>query len=216
MARFPVTFRQYCDFLDSLPHPLDERLLPRGEDGQALALRTTEGRYLPVPGRLRLDSTIRYRGMFELEIPAVGVSWEAASQYCTWLGAQEHRHFRLPSEAEWEKAARASQGRAYPWGEVFDPRRCKMRDSRPGPPGLEPVGVFRDDVSPFGIHDLAGGVAEWCSDLEAGLLGLRVVRGGSWIASADQCRAAARQALPEEWCGQWVGFRICFRDDDAA
>lgn len=209
LSRFPVTFRQYCDFLDALPAAPDEGLIPRGEDGAALVVRTSEGRFMPVPARLRLDPTVRYRGSFELEIPVVGVSWEAASRYCQWLGTREHRAYRLPSEAEWEKAARACQARAYPWGDAFNPAWCKMRDSRAGPPGLEPVGVFLRDVSPFGIHDMAGGVSEWCRDLEAGLLGLRVLRGGSWLSCADGCRAAARQALPEEWHGQWVGFRVC-------
>ncbi|MBN1424688.1 SUMF1/EgtB/PvdO family nonheme iron enzyme [Candidatus Fermentibacteria bacterium] len=214
LARFPITFRQYCQFLDAQALPLDDCLIPRGEQGQELVMRTSDGRHLPVPARLRVDGTIRYRGSFELEIPVVGVSWEAACRYCRWLSAEEHRSYRLPSEVEWEKAARSGQGRAFPWGDGFSPARCKMRDSRPGPPGLEPVGVFTADLSVCGIRDLAGGVAEWCSDLEAGLLGLRVIRGGSWIAGADGCRAAARGALPEEWQGQWVGFRVCFGADD--
>ncbi len=216
IARFPITFRQYCEFLDALPHPVDELLLPRGEDGAPLVVRTSEGRYLPVPGRLRLDQSVRYRGSYELEVPVVGIPWEAAVEYCRWLGAREGRSYRLPTEAEWEKAARSLQGRAYPWGDGFHPSRCKMRDSRPGPPGLEPVGVWAPDVSPSGVHDMAGGVSEWCHDLEGGLLGLRVVRGGSWISNADGCRCAARQALPEGWRSQWVGFRVCHVPEDAS
>jgi serine/threonine protein kinase/formylglycine-generating enzyme required for sulfatase activity len=215
IARLPVTFRQFCEFLDeSTEENVNvEPLVPRDDDGTPLVLRTSEGSHVPIPSRLHLTRKIKYRGNFEMELPVVGITWEAALRFCQWLGDREQRNYRLPTEHEWEKAARGNQARPYPWGESFQPSFCKMRDSRHGLPGMEPVGVFKTDISPFGVRDMAGGVSEWCSDLEAGLPNLRVVRGGSWISGPDQCRSAARQAVHERSHLDWVGFRICFNYD---
>jgi len=212
LSRMPVTFRQYCQFLNHASKEEEdiEDILPRDEEGNELVMQTSSEEFLPIPSRLSLDSNVKYRGRFELEIPAVGISWDAAMRYCTWLGTRERRSYRLPLEVEWEKAARGSEGRVYPWGNGFHPHLCKMRDSRKGPPGMEPIGVFTEDVSPYGVRDMAGSVSEWCSDLEAGMARLRVVRGGSWLSMAHECRAASRQALPQGWHGMRVGFRICF------
>jgi formylglycine-generating enzyme required for sulfatase activity len=212
IARLPVTFRQYCEFLDEsdLEDGSVEPLIPRDDEDTPLVLCTSEGRYVPMPSRLHLASKVTYRGNFEMELPVVGITWEAALLFARWLGDKEQKMYRLPTEHEWEKAARGGQARSFPWGDSFQPSFCKMRDSRRGLPGMEPVGVFMTDVSPFGVRDMAGGVSEWCSDLEAGLPNLRVVRGGSWISGPDQCRSAARQAVHERSHANWVGFRLCF------
>jgi formylglycine-generating enzyme required for sulfatase activity len=215
VARLPVTFRQYCEFLDDSAEKGGnvEPLIPRDDEDTPLVLCTSQGNHVPIPSRLHLTSKITYRGNFELELPVVGITWEAAVLFCRWLGAREQRVYRLPTEHEWEKAARGSQARSFPWGESFQPSFCKMRDSRRGLPGMEPVGVFKPDVSPFGVRDLAGGVSEWCNDLESGLPNLRVVRGGSWLSGPDQCRSAARQAIHERSHTHWLGFRLCFSPD---
>ncbi|MEE9274542.1 MAG: SUMF1/EgtB/PvdO family nonheme iron enzyme, partial [bacterium] len=87
------------------------------------------------------------------ELPAVGMSWHGATAYCRWAGK------RLPTESEWEKAARGPNGRRYPWGNEFDPARAGARRSAP-----EPVGGLPGGESPYGARSMAGGVWEMTQD----------------------------------------------------
>jgi len=93
-------------------------------------------------------------------LPVVGVSWYEAYAYCRWLSEATGRNYRLPTEAEWEKAARGTDGRLYPWGEPFDASRCNTRTS-----DLEqttPVGrCSPKGDSPYGCADMVGNVSEW-------------------------------------------------------
>ncbi len=115
--------------------------------------------------------------------PVVGVSWYEASAYCAWLSAKTGKTYRLPTEAEWEKAARGDiithnkpdSTRKFPWGNKFDGSYANYWDSGDTyDNGLTPVGYFdgtvhdsfstSDSKSPYGIYDMAGNVTEWCSD----------------------------------------------------
>jgi formylglycine-generating enzyme required for sulfatase activity len=95
------------------------------------------------------------------DYPVVGVSWFEAVAYCRWLTAQTGIPFRLPTEAEWEKAARGPDGRIWPWGNIWEDGRCNSKEA--GKERTTPVGSFPDGASPYGVLDMAGNVWEWCA-----------------------------------------------------
>ena len=95
------------------------------------------------------------------DYPVIGVSWFEALAYCRWLSKQVGIEFRLPSEAEWEKAARGPDGRIYPWGNTWENGRCNSEES--GLKRTTPVGQYPTGASPYGALDMAGNVWEWCA-----------------------------------------------------
>ncbi len=153
--------------------------------------------------------------------PVVGVSWYEAGAYAIWLSEKKGKPYRLPTEAEWEKAARGTDGREYPWGNEFDENKCNSIEC--GLKRTSPVGIFSKGESPYGCMDLAGNVYEWCSDWfdvdyykkspEKNPCGPkygsnRVQRGGCWVSDAPFCRAACRVADHPASRDDSVGFRL--------
>jgi formylglycine-generating enzyme required for sulfatase activity len=150
--------------------------------------------------------------------PVVGVNWYETLAYAEWLSRVTGGAYRLPTEAEWEWAARRS-GRRYPWDGEWDASRCNWSGSRLNRPA--PVGVFPHGATPDGLHDLAGNVYEWTASLyraypyEPGdgredLLadGMRVARGGSWYTGSSRVRCAYRFWIsPRRWYYSF-GFRL--------
>ncbi|MEI8307883.1 MAG: SUMF1/EgtB/PvdO family nonheme iron enzyme, partial [Chloroflexales bacterium] len=138
------------------------------------------------------------------DYPLVGVSWFEAVAYCRWLSAQTGHEFRLPSEAEWEKAARGTDGRIYPWGNTWEVGRCNSKEAGIGK--TTPVGQYPNGASPYGVLDMAGNVWEWCATkwgkpypyqiedewaeayLEQDMS--RIWRGGSWYFEQKLVRGA--------------------------
>jgi formylglycine-generating enzyme required for sulfatase activity len=145
--------------------------------------------------------------------PVWGVSFEGALAYCDWLSRETGRRYRLPTEAEWEKAARGGDGRAYPWGDVFDPRCANTREAGIG--DTTPVGVFPAGASPCGALDLAGNVEELTASLyrlypgspatDADEGSYRVTRGGCFALDGDLARCDRRHGTP--FAGP-LGFRL--------
>ena len=188
IARYPVTNAQYQAFIDDGGYETDAWW-------EGLAER---------PGPARGTWT-------DPNQPRETVSWYEAMAYARWLDARlrergllpEGRAVRLPTEEEWEKAARGNDGREFPWGEVAS-GRANINETRgnAGPHYLwqtSAVGLYPDGASPCGALDMAGNVWEWClneyeNPERQGLGGdaRRVVRGGSWFNHRDGARCAYR------------------------
>jgi formylglycine-generating enzyme required for sulfatase activity len=97
--------------------------------------------------------------------PVVDVSWGDAVTFALWLSEQTGTSWQLPTEAQWEKAARGVDGRQFPWGNTFDAELCNVRET--GRSGTTPVGMFPEGASPYGVLDAAGNVWEWTRSLQA-------------------------------------------------
>lgn len=160
-------------------------------------------------------------------LPVTSVTWHDARAYCAWIGG------RLPSEIEWEYAARGEEGRVYPWGATFVAKRANSADGIDGyPHALAPVTAFAEGASPFGVLNLAGNAAEWTADVydatwyarrpAGGVKGSpapsdrRVVRGGGYTDSAYELRASHRSAMHENAAKTAVGFRCVSAGGPAA
>jgi formylglycine-generating enzyme required for sulfatase activity len=146
-----------------------------------------------------------------LDHPVVEVSWNDARSYCRWLTAATDRAFRLPSEAEWVKAARGDDGRSFPWGASWEAGACNVDSA-----ATTPVGSYPRDLSPYGCVDMAGNVEEWTTSYYQPYPGssLRqevravVVRGGRWDAGIALARCARRHDPHPAPHSMSRGFRV--------
>jgi len=216
ISRSPVTNRQYLAFLNAL--------LASGEEERALDFVPTErgadpksrGRLIYQRGK---DGKFCLGGkadghVWRLDAPVVQVDERDAAAFASWLAEKRGFPVRLPSELEWEKAARGVDGRGYPWGDKFDPSWCCVLKSHRGRPRPAVVGSFPVDESVYGVRGMAGNVRDWCggeflangpvplegeplADLDdpgyvAPLLRSGVQRGGGWITRANSARCASR------------------------
>ena len=153
-------------------------------------------------------------------LPVVAVSWFEAVNYCEWLSAETGRKYRLPTEAEWERAARGGvEGKLFPWGD--EPPNSRPDYAERWKLGPEPVGRYAPNG--FGVYDISENVHEWCSDWfqadyyasspernprgpESGQR--RASRGGSWRHHIKISRCAARSSIPPEFQYADYGFRV--------
>lgn len=147
------------------------------------------------------------------DFPVLYVSQKEAAAYAKWMGK------RLPTEREWEKAARGKDGLVFPWGNAFDPYKAATADSdltfisnglcKAGMANKR--GVAPGDVSPFGVHDMGGNVREWTATTDAEDPTKAVVKGASWVDLHINARAAHRELVDKNSRSHIIGFR-CVKD----
>lgn len=141
--------------------------------------------------------------------PVVLVSHDDAMAYAQWLSVQTGRVWRLPSEEEWEKAARGTDGQRFPWGDNFDETLLNSHDA--GPFDTTAVGAFPGGASSYGLLDAAGQVFEWTASTYS--KGRFVVKGGSWDdRGCGICRPSARHTRPGYLKHILIGFRLVTTD----
>lgn len=170
-----------------------------------------------------LDEMIKDRRLKDT-LPVTGVTWFDAHDYCQWKGQ------RLPSEFEWERSARGTQGSEYPWGNQWQPDVTNTGDNSDWPDGIAPVGSFPENKSPDGVYDLSGNVWEWVdnwympypgSTLKREEFGEKnkVLRGGGGgvghYALSIFFRAAARSFAPPMTSSNDIGFRCAQSAQDS-
>ncbi len=137
--------------------------------------------------------------------PVVLVSLNDAMAYARWLSSATDQLWRLPTEEEWEKAARGTDARWFPWGNTFEPEYLNSHDM--GPFDTVPIDSYPGGESPFGVRDAAGQVFEWTSSTYTA--GRYVVKGGSWDdKGCGICRPAARHTRPQGLKHILIGFRL--------
>jgi eukaryotic-like serine/threonine-protein kinase len=228
MMRHPVTHRQYLLFLNDLAargrgadaalHVPRERSGRSGQAGQPAydcgadgSYRLPSGPGAPTPGQ-----------------PVVMVAWTSAVAFAAWKSEREGLPWRLPTELEWEKAARGVDGRFFPWGNFIDPTWCRIQGSLDGPPEIGAVEAHPIDESVYGVRGLGGNCAEWCAgpylpegplvvdgrpvpeeEPEGeGWVATRVTRGGFWNGGTAVARSAYRFGFLATMTLDTVGFRL--------
>ena len=201
IGKYPITNREYAEFISR----------EKGKDAPETGWT----------GRKPLPDKIDY--------PVVGVTWHDACAYCQWLSQQTGRNYRLPTEAEWEKAARGTDGRTYPWGDRWIDGRCNVGGERGQ---LMAVSAYPDGASPYGCRDILGNTQEWTSTLwstgdtevyrypyqpQDGREDLdndhlprpsRIHRGGSYRDDPGKLRCTARGKASTTGAARWRGFRV--------
>ncbi|MCK5059320.1 MAG: SUMF1/EgtB/PvdO family nonheme iron enzyme [Candidatus Aminicenantes bacterium] len=155
--------------------------------------------------------------------PVIYVSWHDAKAFCEWLSQKTGKNIHLPTEAQWEKAARGTDQRRYPWGNSTP--SCSIANHNYCRGKTMPVGSYPDGVSPYGIHDMAGNVFEWCSDWYSPTYysnspynnpqgpssgSTRVNRGGHWRSISFDLRSADRCGDNPSGFGNDVSIRVCY------
>ncbi|OQY92240.1 MAG: hypothetical protein B6D41_08365 [Chloroflexi bacterium UTCFX4] len=217
IGKYPVTNAEYAEFISA-----------RGYENEtywtALGWKWMRGRI----GQTALPGFWNEPRLNRARYPVVGVSWHEAVAFCNWLSTQSDARYCLPSEAEWEYAARGpNNARDFPWGEKFERGRANTAEAEFG--GTTPVTHFPAGVSPFGVWDLAGNVFEWTlskwgnnwqtlefaypyraddgrEEIEGG--GARVMRGGAWFNPYHEASCAYRSRYLAGSRGSNIGFRV--------
>lgn len=206
ISRYPITIAQYQSFVSTGGYT----------DSSYWSAAGWQWRQATAHEGPELYPSLRYSP----NQPQTGICWYEAMAFCQWLAARTGDAITLPSEAQWERAARHTDGRVYPWGDDFAATHCNLRDSGIAQPTT--VGLFVTGNAACGAADLAGNVWEWCItawrnsyahaaasvDERGAPTERRVLRGGSWANEQHLVRCAHRHRNYPDHRGPNVGFRV--------
>jgi formylglycine-generating enzyme required for sulfatase activity len=215
MGKCEVTWDEYDLFRTS-----EETHPPEGEKGRLIRFKfkSLTGDEITRPTPPYMDMTFGYG---HDNFPVINSSHFAAMEYCRWLSAKTGKHYRLPTEAEWEYACRAGTTTAYSFGD--DPSKLPEYGWVDSNADAKPHPVGQKKPNPWGLYDMHGNVAEWCLDgytadsyakrdqskvtvqpvnLQLNARFPNIARGGSWVDEAKVCRSAARMASNKDWLRQ--------------
>jgi formylglycine-generating enzyme required for sulfatase activity len=217
VSRYPITYAQYAAFVNG--------------NGYANSRYWTQAGLRWRGNRRQPDVSWNDPKWHISNHPVIGVTWYEAVAFTRWLTERLGYEVWLPSEMEWEKAARGPDGRRFPWGNQFfgnhancvqalQPDPFRRQTEVVGLGRTSAVGIFPEGASPYGVLDMCGNVWEWCvsawrdsyddpdNTAYEGRMP-RVVRGGSWNEREGNTRVAARQGVAPETADTALGFRIC-------
>ncbi|MSP11820.1 MAG: hypothetical protein EXR62_02565 [Chloroflexi bacterium] len=227
IGKYPVTNLQFRRFIDGAGYEQEEFW---SQDGWAwrtgayetqeigdhkkayLARRTVEKRSAPY---------VWHNSQWNNPLaPVVWITWFEAEAYTHWLAREYNRPARLPTETEWEYAARGAQGRIFAWGDTFERHRLNCgafwaQDDDGYAGGIDTastmiVGQFPEGGTPEGICDLSGNVWEWTTTWDETQPAHRIIRGGSWNDPRAETRGAERNAVVPDLFNDSIGFRVVF------
>jgi serine/threonine-protein kinase len=226
VRKFPVTNREYLVFINDISKSMSaedmEKHIPSSDDlgDYVFHYKKDENNIY----QLTEDSEGH---IWEPEWPVMTINWESAQAYCKWYTEKTGYHWRLLSEAEWEKSARGVDGRTYPWGNHFDSSWCRIRTSLQSRALLTTVTDYPNDCSPYGVRGVAGNTADWCADeydhngplikngravlptdAPAQVGAMNVFRGGLWTSYSAYCHTYERFAGDPRTKAVYLGFRI--------
>jgi len=197
MGIYPVTNSQYERFIEADGYNNDEYWSPEG-------IKWRKKEKISLPNYWQNDKWNKP------DHPVVGVSWYESEAYCNWLTKHTGQNCRLPTEAEWEKAAcwdeEKKVERVYPWGDEFDQDKCNTNQSGIG--RTTPVNQYPQGRSPYGCYDMAGNVWEWCADWYSDEKASKVLRGGSWGLNQGYACCATRYYDYPYFRLNSIGFRV--------
>lgn len=201
----PVSCGEYLEFLNNLQqvHPEEaRRRCPRESEKTGFLWHLEGDRYrLPDDGRFPWSASL----------PVFFISFEDAFAYCEYRSERDGRTYDIPTDPEWEKAAKGVDGRYLTWGDYFDREYCNNYYARETGPGIVEVEFYPEDCSPYGVRGIVGNLSDWCyfegMDPEKQVS----VRGGNWAISELPCRIAVRRSAPPTTVWDRVGFRLVWR-----
>lgn len=192
IARYPITNCQYQTFIDSGGYEDEQWWFEIIRDE---------------PAEPRWHQSNR---------PRENISWYEAAAFCRWLSTQLGFEIRLPTEHQWEKAARGADGWKYPWGNGYRTGYANVSEKSFGQEQTTAVGVYPQNTSPYGVMDMVGNVQEWCLNKFSKLTDTtidnskegRVSRGGSWKTDPANARSDDRNWVNPDFRNDGVGFRV--------